>query len=313
METTASGGRLYVVATPLGNLADISPRALKVLAAADLIAAEDTRHSRPLLDHYGIRKPLVALHSHNEAAQTARLIGHLTQGQLVALISDAGTPAISDPGQRLVAAAHATGIVVLPLPGPCAAVAALSASGLPSDRFAFEGFLPAKGPARRAALTGLLDEPRTLIFYEAPHRLRALLDDVEALFGERPAALAKELTKLHEAILTGSVAAIRDWLGAEPGRERGEFVLLLQGATAPAARADEIDLLLGRLLPVLPLKQAVTAAVAVSGAARNRVYRRALGLQATAADPTLADAGSRTGNRVLTGEESPGSTGRGAR
>ena len=302
-----------MVATPLGNLGDLSPRAAQTLASVAMIAAEDTRHSRPLLDHYGIRTPLQALHEHNEAAQAARLIERLLQGKDVALISDAGTPAISDPGQRLVAAAHAAGISVVPLPGPCAAVAALSASGLPSARFAFEGFLPAKAAARREALSALKDEPRTLIFYEAPHRLLALLDDVADIFGDRPLALAKELTKLHEAVIRGDAVGVEAWLRAEAGRERGEFALVVQGALAPVAPAEDIDALLGRLLAVLPLKQAVTAAVAVSGAPRNRVYRAALALQPAADAPTLADAGSRTGNRARKGEESPGSTGRGAR
>lgn len=304
---------MYVVATPLGNLGDLSPRAAQTLASVAMIAAEDTRHSRPLLDHYGIRTPLQALHEHNEAAQAARVIERLLQGEDVALISDAGTPAISDPGQRLVAAAHAAGISVVPLPGPCAAVAALSASGLPSARFAFEGFLPAKAAARREALSALKDEPRTLIFYEAPHRLLALLDDVADIFGDRPLALAKELTKLHEAVIRGDAVGIKAWLLAEPGRERGEFALVVQGALAPVAPAEDIDALLGRLLAVLPLKQAVTAAVAVSGAPRNRVYRAALALQPAVDAPTLAPAGSRTGNRARKGEESPGSTGRGAR
>ena len=304
---------MYVVATPLGNLADLSPRACAQLAAVAVIAAEDTRHSRPLLTHYGIRTPLLALHEHNEAAQTTRLIERLQQGEDIALISDAGTPAISDPGQRLVAAAHAAGVEVVPMPGPCAAVAALSASGLPSARFAFEGFLPARAAARQAALAALLQEPRTLIFYEAPHRLLALLDDVAAVFGERPAALAKELTKVHEAVINGTAVRLKAWLLAEPGRERGEFVLILQGAPQQAQANDDIDRLLMRLLAVLPLKQAVTAAVAVSEAPRNRVYRRALALQAAPAAPTLMPAGSRTGNRARKGEESPGSTGRGAR
>lgn len=304
---------MYVVATPLGNLADLSPRARDTLAAAAVIAAEDTRHSKPLLTHYGVRTPLVALHEHNEAAQSARLIERLHQGDDVALISDAGTPAISDPGQRLVAAAHAAGIPVVPLPGPCAAVAALSASGLSSARFAFEGFLPAKPSARRTALTALLDEPRTLILYEAPHRLTALLEDVAQLFGDREAALAKELTKLHEAVIRGHAETLLAWLRAEPGRERGEFVLLIEGAPPRPAAEDDLDVLLTRLLAVLPLKQAVTAAVAVSQAPRNRVYRRALALQQAAGSPTLDDAGSRTGNRARQGEESPGSTGRGAR
>lgn len=318
METRTCGGRLYVVATPLGNLADLSPRARDTLAAVAVIAAEDTRHSRPLLTHYGVRTPPLALHEHNEAAQTARLLERLHQGEDVALISDAGTPAISDPGQRLVGAAHAAGIPVVPLPGPCAAVAALSASGLSSARFAFEGFLPARPAARRTALTALLDEPRTLILYEAPHRLTALLEDVAELFGDRPAALAKELTKLHEAVIRASAADLLAWLRAEPGRERGEFVLLIEGAPPRPAAEDDIDILLTRLLAALPLKQAVTAAVAVSQAPRNRVYRRALALQQVAGAATLDDAGSRTGNRVRLddvpgGEESPGSTGRGAR
>lgn len=304
---------MYVVATPLGNLADLSPRAAQTLSAVAVIAAEDTRHSRPLLNHYGIRTPLLALHEHNEAAQATRLIERLRQGEDVALISDAGTPAISDPGQRLVAAAHAAGVSVVPMPGPCAAVAALCASGLPSARFAFEGFLPARAAARRAALSALVQEPRTLIFYEAPHRLLALLDDVATVFGDRPTALAKELTKVHEAVINGDAASLKAWLLAEPGRERGEFVLIVQGAPQQAPASDDIDALLGRLLAVLPLKQAVTAAVAVTDAPRNRVYRRALALQAAPAQPTLAPAGSRTGNRARKGEESPGSTGRGAR
>ena len=318
MQSRTGGGRLYVVATPLGNLADLSPRAAQTLASVAVIAAEDTRHSRPLLNHYGIHTPVWALHEHNEAAQTARLIERLSRGEDVALISDAGTPTVSDPGERLVAAAHDAGIEVLPIPGPCAAVAALSASGLPLGRFAFEGFLPAKAAARRAALESLLEEPRTLVLYEAPHRLRALLDDLSSLFGDRPLALAKELTKLHEAVVRGTAATVKAWLAAEPGRERGEFVLVIQGAPARPAAGDDLDDVLVRLLAVLPFKQAVTAAAALTAAPRNTIYRRALALQQATDGPTLADAGSRTGNRAVRddlpeGEESPGSTGRGAR
>ena len=217
----------------------------------------------------------------------------------MALISDAGTPAISDPGQRLVAAAHAAGVSVVPLPGPCAAVAALSASGLPSARFAFEGFLPARAAARQAALSALVRGTAHAYFLRGaappagPAGRRG-----GTVFGDRPAALAKELTKVHEAVINGDAVSLKAWLLAEPGRERGEFVLIVQGAPEQAAASDDIDALLGRLLAVLPLKQAVTAAVAVSDAPRNRVYRRALALQAAPAQPTLAPAGSRTGNRA---------------
>jgi len=277
-------GTLFVVATPIGNRGDLTERARETLAGVELIAAEDTRHTGQLLAQLGIRTPLVALHEHNEAARAEELVARLAAGARIALVSDAGTPLISDPGFRLVASAAAAGVTVVPVPGACAAVAALSVAGLPTDRFVFEGFLPAKSAARRARLAALSAEPRTLVFYEAPHRVAETLADLAAVFGAaRAAVLARELTKLHETVYRGALAELVTRAGTDPNMARGEAVLVVAGA--PEATGGEgadlgrLDRLLAGLLSGLPLSQAVDLAAEVSGERRNRVYERALALK----------------------------------
>jgi 16S rRNA (cytidine1402-2'-O)-methyltransferase len=233
----SAAGSLYVVATPIGNLDDISARALKILREVALIAAEDTRHSQRLMQHFGIATPLAACHEHNERDEGSRFITRLLAGDDVALISDAGTPLISDPGYHLVRQARAAGINVVPVPGACALIAALSAAGLPSDRFIFEGFLPAKMVGRRARLESIKEEPRTLIFYEAPHRILECLQDMELVFGpERPALLARELTKTFETLKGLPLAELRQFVESDSNQQRGECVVLVAGWTAPEAR-----------------------------------------------------------------------------
>ncbi len=231
-------GVLYVVSTPIGNLEDMTFRAVRILKEAGLIACEDTRHTRRLLDHYGIRTPLVSYHEHNESARTGDLLGRLRAGTSVALVSDAGTPLISDPGYRVVAAAIAEGFQAVPIPGPSAAIAALSASGLGSDAFRFCGFLPSKSAQRRKALDQWTAEPATLIFYEAPHRIVETLADIRAALGNRPAVLAREVTKMHEEFLRGDLdSLINRW--NQPGSEpRGEFTILI-GKGLPVEASDE--------------------------------------------------------------------------
>ena len=271
---TNPGGTLWVVATPIGNLDDLSPRARQVLERAAAIAAEDTRHARPLLRHYGIRTPLVAVHEHNEAAMVPALIARLQAGDDLALISDAGTPLVSDPGFVLVRAARAAGLRVAPVPGASALIAALSVAGLPSARFAFEGFLPAKPGARRARLAALAGEPRTLIFYEAPHRLQEMLDDLLAAFGaQRRAVLARELTKLHETVLDGTLAALRERVATDADQRRGEIVLLVAGNEAEDAQALGAGRRLYRLLCAeLPPARAARIAAEFTGAPRRALY-----------------------------------------
>ena len=284
----AAPGRLHVVATPIGNLGDLSPRARDTLAACALIAAEDTRHSAVLLRHFGITTPLMSLHEHNERERTPALIARMASGDDVALISDAGTPAISDPGQALVRAAAAVGIEIVAVPGPCAAIAALSVAGLPTAAFAFEGFLPARGSARRRRLGELATERRTLVFHEAPHRLREMLEDSAATFGrERRAAVARELTKLHEQVQRGDLGELAALAVHEPSLARGELVVVIEGAaaadtadTADAAAAD-LDRVLRVLLAELPLAQAARLAARLVGARDNEAYRRALALRDT--------------------------------
>ncbi|AZC20608.1 16S rRNA (cytidine(1402)-2'-O)-methyltransferase [Pseudomonas sp. CMR5c] len=223
-------GSLYVVATPIGNLDDVSARALKLLREVSLIAAEDTRHSQRLMQHFGISTPLAACHEHNERDEGSRFITRLLAGDDVALISDAGTPLISDPGYHLVRQARAAGINVVPVPGPCALIAALSAAGLPSDRFIFEGFLPAKASGRRARLEQVREEPRTLIFYEAPHRILECLQDMEAVFGgDRPALLARELTKTFETLKGLPLVELRRFVESDSNQQRGECVVWWRG------------------------------------------------------------------------------------
>lgn len=271
---SATPGTLYVVATPIGNLGDLSPRALETLKSVGAICAEDTRHTRQLLSHYGIEQSLVALHEHNEAELAARIVARLQAGESLALVSDAGTPLVSDPGFRLVRAAREAGLRVSPLPGPCAFVAALSVAGLPSDRFVFEGFLPAKAGARRERLAGLAAETRTLAFYESAHRILDTLADCEAVFGGgRPAVLARELTKLFETVLDGSLADVRARVEADPNQRRGEFVLLVRGAGDDAdARVAEGRRLYAALSPHLPPSTAAKLAAELSGAPRRALY-----------------------------------------
>ncbi len=274
-------GTLYVVATPIGNLGDISARAVHVLHGVDHIAAEDTRHSARLLAHLGITTALSSVHEHNERARSAAILGWLGEGKSVALISDAGTPMISDPGYPLVNAAVATGVSVVVVPGPTALVTALCASGLPTDRFVFEGFLPARGGPRRQRLQALARLDVTRVFYEAPHRIVATLGDmVDVLGGERRASVARELTKRHESLYHGSLAELHEKFSAPGAERRGEFVICVAGASAPPLDRIEIetDTLLEKLLGILPLRQAVDAAAGISGLRRNALYQRALEL-----------------------------------
>jgi 16S rRNA (cytidine1402-2'-O)-methyltransferase len=274
MMAADSSGRLWVVATPIGNLEDLSSRAQETLRRVALIAAEDTRHSAPLLARYGISTRLVALHEHNERDEAERLVARLQAGEDIALISDAGTPLVSDPGFRLVRAARAAGIAVSPVPGACAAIAALSVAGLPSDRFVFEGFLPAKSGARRERLTELAGEARTLVFYESSHRVRECLDDMAAVFGAvRPAVLARELTKLFETVLDGTLADLIARVAADSNQERGEFVLLVGGRPeAEDARLAEGRRVFALLREELPPARAAKLAAAITGAARKSLY-----------------------------------------
>ena len=268
------GGTLYVVATPIGNLGDLSPRALDALRAVAAICAEDTRHTRQLLAHYGIEKPLLALHEHNEGEVAGRLVARLAAGESLALVSDAGTPLVSDPGFRLVRAARGAGIKVSPLPGPCAFIAALSVAGLPSDRFAFEGFLPAKAGARRERLARLAGEVRTLAFYESAHRIEDSLADMATAFGvARPAVLARELTKLFETVLDGTLGELRTRVAADPNQRKGEFVVLVQGVGEDAdARIAEGRRLYAKLGEHLPPSTAAKLAAELSGAPRKALY-----------------------------------------
>jgi 16S rRNA (cytidine1402-2'-O)-methyltransferase len=233
-------GGLYVVATPIGNLEDITVRAIKTLDGADLVAAEDTRHTSRLLTHYGIRTPLISYHEHNEQERTPQLIDKIRSGGAVALVSDAGTPSVSDPGYRLVRAAIENGLDVFPIPGVSAAVAALSAAGLPTDTFLFVGFVPKKAGKRLDALRSLVDAPRTLVFYESPRRVAALLEEIRGLMGDRPAVLAREMTKLHEEFIRGSLTEIQVALANRP-EVKGECTLLVDGAP-PAASIDGSEL-----------------------------------------------------------------------
>lgn len=275
-------GFLYVVATPIGNLEDFSLRAQRTLADVDLIAAEDTRHSARLLGYYGILTPLTAFHEHNEHEKADELVGLLRGGKRLALISDAGTPLVSDPGYRLVRAAHLAGIRVVPVPGPCAAVAALSVSGLPSDRFAFEGFPPARSAARRAWLEHLVHEPRTLIFYESPHRIVESLADMAGVFGEtREAVYARELTKQFETVRPAPLGELARWVAHDSHQQLGEIVILVHGARADedVARA-EAERIVRILLKTLPVSQAAAVAAELSGRKKNEMYELALALKA---------------------------------
>lgn len=273
-------GSLYVVATPIGNLDDMSVRALKVLREVALIAAEDTRHSLRLMQHFGIATPLAACHEHNERDEGSRFIARLLAGDNVALISDAGTPLISDPGYHLVRQARAAGIQVVPVPGACALIAALSAAGLPSDRFIFEGFLPAKTVGRRARLELLKEEPRTVIFYEAPHRILECLQDMEEIFGaDRPAVLGRELTKTFETLKGLPLGELRAFVEGDSNQQRGECVVLVAGWSEPEGEdviGTEARRVLDLLLQEMPLKRAAALAAEITGVRKNLLYQVAL-------------------------------------
>lgn len=267
-------GTLFIVATPIGNLGDLSPRGLDTLRAVAAICAEDTRHTRQLLGHFGVDKPLLALHEHNESDVADKLVARLLAGESLALVSDAGTPLVSDPGYRLVRAARAAGIRVSPIPGASALIAAMSVAGLPSDRFVFEGFLSAKASARRERLAMLASETRTLVFYESSHRIEdALADFVAAFGGERPAVLARELTKLFETVLDGTLAELLARVRADENQRRGEFVVLVQGAGDDAdAKVIEGRRVYAKLSEHLPPSTAAKVAAEITGAPRKMLY-----------------------------------------
>ena len=267
-------GTLHVVATPIGNLGDLSPRALETLRTVAAVCAEDTRHTRQLLSHFGVERPLLALHQHNEDAQAAQLVARLLAGESLALVSDAGTPLVSDPGFRLVSAARAAGVRVSPVPGACAAIAALSVAGLPSDRFVFEGFLPTRAAARRERLSRLAGETRTLMFYESAHRIEEALADMAAVLGgERRAVVARELTKLFETVLDGPLHLLHARVSAEPDQRKGEFVVIVEGAgDDTAARIGEGQRLYAKLSEYLKPSQAAKLAAELSGAPRKALY-----------------------------------------
>ncbi len=269
-----SPGTLHVVATPIGNLGDLSPRAQDVLRGVDAICAEDTRHSRQLLSHFGIERPLVALHDHNEDALAQRIVARLLGGESLALVSDAGTPLVSDPGFRLVRAAREAGVRVSPVPGACAVIAALSVAGLPSDRFSFEGFLPAKAAARRERLARLVAETRTLVFYESSHRILESLADLRTAFGDtRRAVLARELTKLFETVLDGTLADLQARVEADDNQRKGEFVVMVQGAADDAdAQLAEGRRVYATLSAHLPPSTAAKLAAELTGASRKALY-----------------------------------------
>jgi 16S rRNA (cytidine1402-2'-O)-methyltransferase len=272
-------GVLYVVATPIGNLQDISVRALEVLRSVTLIAAEDTRHSKKLLGHYGIGTPLLAVHEHNEREVTDKLLRRLSGGNDIALVADAGTPLISDPGFYLVRAARQAKLRVVPVPGPSALIAALSVAGLPSDRFAFEGFLPSKQAARRQRLQALATVTATLVFYESSHRICDSLRDMADCFGgEREASVARELTKTFETIMHDTLNGLVERVSSDADQQKGEFVVLVQGAPARerAVIDTESERLLTVLLSELPLKQAAGLAARITGLSKNALYEHGL-------------------------------------
>lgn len=274
-----ASGTLYIVPTPIGNLGDLSPRAQQILAEVAAIAAEDTRHSRKLLQQFAINNEVFALHEHNERERAQAVITRLQAGDSLALISDAGTPLISDPGYVLVQQCREQGLRVVALPGPCAITTALSGAGLPTDRFTFEGFLPAKPQQRRKTLAELAAEPRTLVFYESPHRIVATLQDLQEVFGaERKMVLARELTKQFETYLSGSIAEVAAQVNADANQQRGEFVLMLSGAPATEQQADVQTGLrtLQLLRPHMSLKKAAACAAEIHGLRKNQLYQLAL-------------------------------------
>ena len=279
----ARPGTLYVVATPLGNLRDVTLRALDVLATADVVAAEDTRLAAILLKHYGLVQRMLSLHAHNEAQRAQVLVGRLREGRSVALVTDAGTPAISDPGARLVRAARDAGFTVVPVPGPSAVAAAVSAAGLGAQQFVFAGFPPAQAKARRAWLASLSSAPGAIVFYEAPHRVRASVDDLLVAFGPaRRLVVARELTKAFETIAAMPLGEAPAWFAQDANRERGEFVLIVDESDAEQAAAalgPDAERWLAALLAELPPARAARIVSAVTGVARDAVYARALAIK----------------------------------
>ncbi len=272
-------GTLYIVATPIGNREDITARAIRVLSEVDTVAAEDTRHSGKLLQYLGIKKPMLSVHDQNESARITRIIDQLHAGKSIALVSDAGTPLVSDPGFQVVRAVREAGYPVVPVPGPCAAIAALSVAGLPTDTFVFAGFAPAKSGGRRQFFEALASEPRTLIFYESPHRIVDSLEDMAAVFGnERQATLARELTKHFETIHADTLGELADWVKQDSDQQRGEFVVLVHGQTEQKEVNADVERTLKILLKELPLKQAVALTVKLTGGKKNEVYDLALEL-----------------------------------
>ncbi|MDR5616579.1 16S rRNA (cytidine(1402)-2'-O)-methyltransferase [Arsenophonus sp.] len=278
---------LYIVPTPIGNLDDITLRALQILKQVDLIAAEDTRRTGLLLQHFAINTRMISLHDHNEQQKTDQLIPQLKQGLSIALVSDAGTPLINDPGYHLVKSCRQAGILVVPLPGPCAAITALSAAGIASDRFCYEGFLPAKRKSRQEVLQALTEESRTLIFYESPHRLLDTLADMVAIWGaERYVVLARELTKTWESIHGLPVGELLDWVKVDENRSRGEMVLVVQGYRAPqegeVVISSEVKKTLALLQQSLPLKKAAAITAEIYGLKKNALYKYSLEQQVSA-------------------------------
>ena len=272
-------GRLYVVATPIGNLEDMTPRAVRILSQADVIAAEDTRHSAKLLHHFGIQTEMISLHEHNESDRVIELVDLLRQGKCIALISDAGTPLVSDPGYQLVRTVRSHGIPIEPVPGACAAIAALSVAGLPTDRFVFEGFPPAKSAARRKFFEEQKKETRTQVYYESPHRILESLSDMMAAFGrDREAVIARELTKKYETSRSGRLGDLHDWAVNEPSQRRGEFVVLVHGVQPVVAKDidPEAERVLLILLKELSVKQAAALASEITGIKKNQLYTYAL-------------------------------------
>ncbi len=270
-------GTLWVVATPIGHLGDLSPRAAEVLGRAEWVAAEDTRRSGRLLEQHGLRARLLSLHEHNEASRVPRLLRILAAGRDVALVSDAGTPLLSDPGARLVAAAAEAGVAISPVPGPCSVTAALSVAGFGADRFVFDGFLPSREAARRSRLQVLAEEVRTVVFFEAPHRIAACLRDlVEVCGGQRRVVVARELTKVHETLLRGPLERVLARVEAEANQQRGEIVVLLEGAPPRDGAADADQTLRALLDEGVPVKQAARVAARLTGGRRNALYQRAL-------------------------------------
>lgn len=279
-QTINKTATLYVVATPIGNLADISQRAVQILQDVDLVCAEDTRHTRQLFNHLGINNELLSLHEHNERERTELIINKLREGEDIALVSDAGTPAISDPGFVLVREVRAAGLTVSPVPGASAVVAALSAAGIATHSFAFDGFLPSKQGARRAHYSRYINESRTIVVYESSHRIQASLEDlVEELGGERHIAIARELTKLFETIISGNADSVLEQVAADPNQRKGEFVILIEGVQSVEAGDEDILQVLKPLLEELPPKQAAGLTAKITGCKKKEAYNLALSLK----------------------------------